>query len=537
VPINGNFEVGGTQASPQLPVGWATATRANTTMDAQIRPSESVSVAASPAPLDGTPRTTDGTPFTGQYSYLLGIRSSTKQTAGNPGVTLTKTFTVPASNPGNLVFNYRVEGWDSSTNGNSGFDFLRVQVVGGSTSEVVGPTIGNYVNFPFSPNLGTAAATAISSGYRQYNGFDCDTTGTHRSGMTVACKSEPWFTRTFSLSAFAGQTVTLRFTTVNDTADKSWYHIDDVEWSVVTATLGTPEAYGVNITLPAAAATFNTGQTVSIRAQVDAQPTAATNPVTADIFDQNGVLVASGVILYNDGTHGDATANDAIWSNNGSVPANPTYTVPGGAPSGSNWLLRVYARDASASTIGATGGLVHISGQPNAPFSQANFYNVDEQLFSVASVQLTNLKTVAVVADPVNGTTNPKYIPGAEALYTITITNSGAGTVDNNTLMITDPIPANIELFTGNLSAGAPYTFVNGTPTSGLSCAFVALNNLTDCVDFSNNNGSTWVYVPNGGYDPAVTNIRFSPAGSMSGDASAGPPSPSFSLGFKVRVK
>lgn len=150
---------------------------------------------------------------------------------------------------------------------------------------------------------------------------------------------------------------------------------------------------------------------------------------------------------------------------------------------------------------------------------------------------LTFLKSVQVTSDPVNGASNPKFIPGAEALYTLNVTNSGTGGVDNNTLTVIDPIPANTELFTGNLSGGAPFVFVNGTPTSGLTCAFIALNNFTDCVDFSNNGGATWTYVPNGSFDPAVTHIRFIPAGAMNGDAVAGSPSPNFNLQFRVRVQ
>ena len=59
------------------------------------------------------------------------------------------------------------------------------------------------------------------------------------------------------------------------------------------------------------------------------------------------------------------------------------------------------------------------------------------------------------INDPFNGVTNPKYIPGAVAQYTILIiSNSGAGTVTNNSIVITDPIPANTTLFTGGLNAG-----------------------------------------------------------------------------------
>ena len=153
---------------------------------------------------------------------------------------------------------------------------------------------------------------------------------------------------------------------------------------------------------------------------------------------------------------------------------------------------------------------------------------------------LVNLKTVQVTSDPVNGPTNPKFIPGAEALYTIRITNQGAGTVTNNSISIVDPIPANSELFVNDLGAAGsgPIVFVDGSPSSGLTWNFTSLASTTDDVEFSNNGGATYAYtpVPNAqGYDPAVTHIRLKPKGTMAGNTGAG--SPNFDLRFRVRVK
>ncbi len=39
---------------------------------------------------------------------------------------------------------------------------------------------------------------------------------------------------------------------------------------------------------------------------------------------------------------------------------------------------------------------------------------------------ITILKSVQTSSDPVNSTTNPKAIPGAVMLYTVTVTNAGA---------------------------------------------------------------------------------------------------------------
>jgi uncharacterized repeat protein (TIGR01451 family) len=155
--------------------------------------------------------------------------------------------------------------------------------------------------------------------------------------------------------------------------------------------------------------------------------------------------------------------------------------------------------------------------------------------------KLTHQKTVQVLSDPVNGTINPKNIPGAVNLYTLTIQNTGSGTA--NSLTIADLISTNSELFTGNFltgtGTGSPFLFISSTtPASGQSCGFVAIGDATDCVEFSKDSGATWTYTPNGAYDPVVTNIRFRLAGTMNGALTPGtPPYPSFSLQFKTRIK
>ena len=152
---------------------------------------------------------------------------------------------------------------------------------------------------------------------------------------------------------------------------------------------------------------------------------------------------------------------------------------------------------------------------------------------------LSHLKSVAVLSDPLNNTTNPKSIPGAVELYTLRITNQGSGTVDNNTLAIVDAIPANTALDVRDAGAAGsgPVVFVNGTPVSGLTYTYTALNSTTDGLEFSNDGGATWTYVPTpnaDGYDPNVTHIRVRPQGAMAGSGAGG--NPYFELRFKVRV-
>ena len=146
------------------------------------------------------------------------------------------------------------------------------------------------------------------------------------------------------------------------------------------------------------------------------------------------------------------------------------------------------------------------------------------------------LKSAQTISDPV-ASADPKSIPGAIVLYTITITNQGLSAVDADTLDITDPIPANTELFVGdlgNLPAGSPVAFIDGATPSGLNLSFIGLGSTTDDIEFSTVSGLP--PVPDAdGYDEGVTELRLQPTGSFA--ASDGVNHPSFSIMFKVRIQ
>jgi parallel beta-helix repeat protein len=156
-----------------------------------------------------------------------------------------------------------------------------------------------------------------------------------------------------------------------------------------------------------------------------------------------------------------------------------------------------------------------------------------------AGPTLVVTKEVKSVSDPVNGATNPKSIPGSVELYTVHVVNQGAGGVDNNSVVITDPVPANTKLFVGNIGApgSGPVALVDGTPSSALTWTFTALNSTTDDIDFSNDGGTTWTYVPVADAqtcDGLVNAIRLRPKGLMPGQGTG---SPSFDLQFRVVVR
>jgi len=162
----------------------------------------------------------------------------------------------------------------------------------------------------------------------------------------------------------------------------------------------------------------------------------------------------------------------------------------------------------------------------------------------VAQPTLSILKTVTTINDPVNLTTNPLAIPGAEMMYSLQVSNSGTGAVDADTIVIIDPMNSNVALMVADLNgAGSgPVIFLDNTPAggvvSGLTYTFIALNSAIDDVSFSNDGGATYNYTPTpdaNGVDATVTHIRIAPKGAMAANTGAG--NPNFELRFKVKVK
>ena len=149
-------------------------------------------------------------------------------------------------------------------------------------------------------------------------------------------------------------------------------------------------------------------------------------------------------------------------------------------------------------------------------------------------------KTLQTISDPVNGTNNPKAIPGALSEYTLTATNNGSGATDNNSIVLSDAIPANTALYVNDISGAGtgPVRFVDGTPASGLSYSFAGLGDNTDDLSFSNDGGASFNYTPSAdadGVDTAVTHIKMATQGSFSAASGAG--SPNFEFIFRVKVQ
>ncbi|MEQ1838479.1 MAG: hypothetical protein ABL858_09145 [Candidatus Nitrotoga sp.] len=304
-----------------------------------------------------------------------------------------------------------------------------------------------------------------------------------------------------------------------------------------------------------AGATGNT--TANVTSSINAFLTIALKPLlpptVAKSFSPTSIAIGGTSTLTVTLTNANTTAiTGAAFTD--TYPANVTNT---GTPGLTNTCGGTATAAANGSSLTLSGGTIPASGSCTLTVAVTSSV-AGSYLNSTGSVTTTNagsgtaatatltvggspslvfMKTVSVTSDPVNGATNPKNIPGAEVLYNLRVTNTGAGTVDNNTTIITDPIPANSDLFVSDLgvAGSGPIVFVQGTPTSNLTWTFTSLASLTDDVDFSNDHGATWTFVPTPPYDTAVNRIRLNPKGTMAG--ASGGNNPFFELRFRVRIK
>ena len=146
-------------------------------------------------------------------------------------------------------------------------------------------------------------------------------------------------------------------------------------------------------------------------------------------------------------------------------------------------------------------------------------------------------KTVSIVQDPIHGTSNAYTLPGARLRYAIEAESIGNSPIDLDSMVIADKIPDNVILQVGDIdgAGSGPVLFTDGTPPSNLTYTFGGLADLTDDVDFSNNDGATFDYIPSGSADANVTDIRVSPKGIFNN--ATGTSFPNFKFEFDVVVE
>ncbi|WP_248633944.1 CshA/CshB family fibrillar adhesin-related protein [Novosphingobium nitrogenifigens] len=183
-------------------------------------------------------------------------------------------------------------------------------------------------------------------------------------------------------------------------------------------------------------------------------------------------------------------------------------------------------------------GWTNANGSSSTKLPTAPGGSITPALGDVVSCTITNtkvatnaslavVKSSTVLSDPVNGSTNPKAIPGAIVAYTITVSNTGPSAVDKNTVLLIDALPSQLSVGT----AASP-TFVQGSPSSNLT--FSAASNIAfSSSTIAPTSFAACTYTPTTSYDPAVRFICLNPRGTMAG--STGTP-PSFAITLQARV-
>jgi uncharacterized repeat protein (TIGR01451 family) len=254
----------------------------------------------------------------------------------------------------------------------------------------------------------------------------------------------------------------------------------------------------------AAQGSFYPGATVFVRAQVsDPFGSFDISSARISIIDPASVTQVNDQLMTAQGapaTCNSTTAAVCIFEYAFTVPASPTV---------GSWTARVTAHEGVEGVTDLGVGTFQVV---------------------VPQPALTIVKSSTIISDPVNAA-NPKRIPNAIVGYEITVTNSGPGTVDSNTLVITDAIPTGTVMYVSTTS-GNPVAFANGATASGL--VFDYASN----VSYSSAGASgPWTYTPvpdAQGFDPLVRAVRIAPAGVM--NAASGGNNPSFIIQFRVRI-
>jgi uncharacterized repeat protein (TIGR01451 family) len=319
--------------------------------------------------------------------------------------------------------------------------------------------------------------------------------------------------------------------TVNVTSSTAGAYLNSTG-SVTTANIGTGSAASATLTVMAA-------PTVTKTFSPSTQTVSTVSVLNITLTNSNSVAITGAAFTdtYPSGLVNSSSPGATSSCSGGTLTATASgssVSLSGATiPANSSCVVSVNVLSASAgSYVNSTGSVTTTNAGTGTAASATLTVTVLQPALSV-------LKLSSTYSDPVNSTTFPKAIPGAVMAYTITITNTGPGTVDSNTAIISDPVPTNTMLYVGDIGAvgSGPIVFANGSTSSGLTYTYTSLASTTDNVEFSKDSGATWTYTPVpdvAGFDTLVTNVRIKPQGVM---AAAGGTNPSFSVTFRVKIK
>lgn len=199
--------------------------------------------------------------------------------------------------------------------------------------------------------------------------------------------------------------------------------------------------------------------------------------------NSNGLYDAGDTVYANAGTFGDIASN-------GTITVLIVGDIPAALPNGAAAIydLMATAVDAGTLTVSSqTGGAGTLAGVDtvfaDAAGSAAGDAARDGRhsaggTYTVSAATMAVAKTAAVYSDPSNGTTNPKAIPGAVVIYTVTITNAAGAAASN--VSVTDNMSAMMSGANPSLAFRTPFN--DGTTMCAAGQDSVV----------STDNGATW---------------------------------------------
>ncbi len=450
----------------------------------------------------------------GSYSNITsGVTSSANTTVGPTSNTAILVAYLPAPT---ITKAFATSGFQVN-----GTNQLVITLTNPNTSAITGVTFtdtypANMVN-AVSPNLtntcGGTTTAAASAGTLSISGGAIPASGSCTMTVDVTATAEGTYTNTL-----AANTVTATNANAGPSADvaasTTAYWPPTLSKTFGTATLASGSSTTLTLTLANPAGN-----------------SAAITGVQADDTFPTGLKLLNTTFTYTPAACGTVTRTSGAASAAGD--SNIRFAVAS-LPAGASCHVSVNVTSSTAGTITNTTNVPTAT----APATLSGIAASANLTVSNAPAIIL-LKSVAVISDPVNGASNPKFIPGAVAQYAIIASNSG-GPADNNSTVVSDALPANTALFVNDIGASGsgPVLFSQGATSSTLSYTFTALNDPADDVAFSNDNAATWSYVPvpgADGCDPLVTHLRINPKGAFVGSPTA--PSPSFNLNFRACVK
>jgi hypothetical protein len=234
----------------------------------------------------------------------------------------------------------------------------------------------------------------------------------------------------------------------------------------------------------------NTGNDVQDFALTSSQrPNGTTLFGGTDDFDATGCsqFVESGATAGYQAAQDTATFIDELAAD-ASKTVYVVCSIPNTQVNGDVAVVTLQAQARVGGTAGSLGGTLTATAGANTAGVDIVFADAagsddaaNDALYSsrdaykVQSAVLTVTKTASLVCDTVDGTTNPKNIPGAIVRYAVVVTNSGAGTASGILTTVQDVLNANVTFDTNQVTgAGGPAgcSSASGTPLSAAGKGF-----------------------------------------------------------------